>query len=410
MISGLVPPTGGRTSDMPLRVTIICPIVVKHDAISAAAVDTYRALMDDPRFDVVLLTWCNDFPEIAARIVQGGVADMLLDPAFLHADMLIYHFGIYAELIDALLVGNGRAAQAVFFHNITPIEIVPAADRPTIERSFRQVSNLGCADEVWPVSPVNAQELIDRGLAQSRLYTIPLAVDMPELVDLEGKRATPIEILFVGRLVPSKGVLDLVRGAARIRHRLRVPARIRIVGNERFSSQAYIAAVRAEIAALGDDLSVELLGTVDDEALYGLYLSSHVFAIPSYHEGFCKTVVEALRAGCIPVGYAAHNLPNVVGGLGRLVAAGDVDELGEALLDVVNGAAAALEAPGQAHLRLDRGRMSLREFDREAKRHIDAFTFRRFAEATKERILILCQNGRQRPLAQSSMVSDISVR
>lgn len=398
MITGLVPSTGGRTSDLPLRVTIICPIVVRHDAISAAAVDTYRALANDPRFDVVLLTWCSDFPEIGARIVLGGVADMLLDPAFLQADMLVYHFGIYAELIDALLVGNGHAVQAVYFHNITPIEIVPAADRPTIERSFRQVSNLGCADEVWPVSPVNAQELIDRGLDQSRLRTIPLAVDGPRLLDLEGKQARPIEILFVGRLVPSKGVLDLIRGMARIRHRLRVSARIRIVGNERFSSQAYIAAVRAEITALGNDLSVELLGTVDDERLHDLYLSSHVFAIPSYHEGFCKTAVEALRAGCIPVGYAAHNLPNVVGGLGRLTPAGDINELGAALLDVVNGTAAALEAPEHAHLHLDRGQMSLREFDREAKRYVETFTFRRFAEATQERILALCHNGRLRPL------------
>ncbi|WP_026871980.1 glycosyltransferase [Inquilinus limosus] len=406
MISGSASPADGRIPDIPLRVAVICPIVVQHDAISAAAVDTYRALANDPRFDVVLLTWCNDFPEIKARIVQGGVADMLLDPAFLRADMLVYHFGIYAELIDALLVGNGHAIQAVYFHNITPAAIVPAADRPVIERSFRQMSNLAHADEVWPVSPVNAQELIDRDFDQSRLHIIPLSVEGPRLLDLEGKPAKPIEILFVGRLVPSKGVLDLVRGMARIRQRLRVPVRIRIVGNERFSDRAYIAAVRAEIAALEGDLSVELLGTVDDQRLHDLYLSSHVFAIPSYHEGFCKTVVEALRAGCIPVGYAAHNLPNVVGGLGRLTAAGDIDALGEAMLDVVNGTAAALDAPEQPHLHLDRGRMSLREFDREAKRHVDAFTFRRFAETTCERILALCQGRRRRALkpAASSLI------
>lgn len=381
-----------RTSDVPLRVTIVCPIVVRHDAISAAAVDTYRALANDPRFDLALLTWSNDFPEIKARIIRGGVADLLLDPAFLRADMLIYHFGIYAELIDALLVGNGHAVQAVYFHNITPVEIVPVGDRPTIERSFRQISNLARADEVWPVSPVNEQELINRGLDRSRLRIIPLSVDSPRLLSLEGKPAMPIEILFVGRLVPSKGVLDLIRGIALVRHRLRPPVRLRIVGNERFSDQAYIAAVRAEIAALGADLTVELLGTVDDGQLHELYLSSHIFAIPSYHEGFCKTVVEALRAGCIPVGYAAHNLPNVVGGLGRLTAPGAVAEFGEALLDVVNGVAEALSEPEAPRLPLDRSRMSLREFDREAKRHIDAFTFRRFAEATRERILTLCRN------------------
>jgi glycosyltransferase involved in cell wall biosynthesis len=394
-MSGAASPAIGQMLIKTLRIAIICPIVVQYDAISAAAIDTYRALSGDPRFEVDLLTGYSDLPEFKARVVGGGISDLLLDPAFLAADLLIYHFGIYAEVIDALLVGNGHAAQAVYFHNITPLDIVPSKHRLTIQRSFQQIANLKCAGEVWPVSPVNAQELIAKDFDPSSLHVIPLAVDAPTLTDLEGKQASLIDILFVGRLVPSKGILDLIRGMMRIRDRLRAPTRIRIVGNEHFSDQSYIAAVRSEIAALGDGLVVELLGTVNDERLYDLYLSSHIFAIPSYHEGFCKTAVEALRAGCIPVGYAAHNLPNVVGGLGRLTTPGDIDELGEAMLDVVTGTAAALKAPEQPHLQLDRGRMSLREFDRQAKQHVEAFSFRQFAETTRERVLTLCSGRLQ---------------
>ena len=76
---------------------------------------------------------------------------------------------------------------------------------------------------------------------------------------------------------------------------------------------------------------MQWLGTVDDATWEQLYRRAHILAIPSYHEGFCKPVIEGLRAGCIPVGYASYNLPEIANGLGRMVPTGDVAALTEAL-------------------------------------------------------------------------------
>jgi hypothetical protein len=107
------------------------------------------------------LTWRSDFPDVRTRMV-GDVADLLLDEDFLAADVIHYNFGIYISLFDAILVGNGRARQIVRFHNITPKCFMSRKDHQIIDRSFRQLENLKCADEIWADSAINAEELCAR--------------------------------------------------------------------------------------------------------------------------------------------------------------------------------------------------------------------------------------------------------
>src|SRR5204863_515312 len=102
---------------------------------------------------------------------------------------------------------------------------------------------------------------------------------------------------------------DLVQAIQRMRQRTNVPFRLRIAGNRELSDQVYLAQVESAIADARLSGIIEIVGTVDDAALECLYREAHVFVIPSYHEGFCKTAIEALRAGCVPVGYASYNLP-----------------------------------------------------------------------------------------------------
>lgn len=123
------------------------------------------------------------------------------------------------------------------------------------------------------------------------------------------------------------------------------PVRLRIVGNLEWSDTDYLAEVKAAIAGSGLAPSIELVGTASDEELQRIYHQSHILAIPSYHEGFCKPVIEALRGGLIPVGYAAYNLPHIAGGFGKLVPPGDIDALADALATLINALPQAFAAP-----------------------------------------------------------------
>ena len=45
-------------------------------------------------------------------------------------------------------------------------------------------------------------------------------------------------------------------------------------------------------------------------------------------------MIEGLRAGCIPIGYASYNLPYIANKLGRMVPTGNVAALTAALDEV----------------------------------------------------------------------------
>jgi glycosyltransferase involved in cell wall biosynthesis len=364
------------------QVTIVTEAIELHDARSAAVVDTWRFLRDGTGWDVSLLTHLNEWPDLPAQVV-GGLPDLLLAPQYLAADLLIYHFAFENPYIDAILVGNGRGRQAVFFHNITPVELVPKRLRPAILRSFVQLNNLRCADRLWPVSRSDSELLVEQGFDPRRIEIIPLAIDRPSMRKLADKDPSPIDVVFVGRIVPHKGVRDLIHaihGAAR--HNL-PPYRVRIVGNIVASDADYVAECRRLIAGFGLGRTIELIGTVDDATRDKLLHSAHILAIPSYHEGFGKPIIEGLRAGCVPVGYAAYNLKYTAEGLCRMVPAGDVGALGEGLSAAIVDVAGAIRDPAGV-LRLDRGNLTAAEFAAAARIHVDQFCSERVAPLVRQ--------------------------
>lgn len=379
-VADLAAPPGG-----PIRVAVVNSLVARNDAISASVADTYAILGSHPDFAPTVLTYKNDLEGLPAEIVPS-LADLLVHPAFLEADVIIWHFGIFYELFDAVLVGNGHARQVVWFHNVTPKEFLPEKSWPTIERSLRQCHHLAYADEVWSGSPTNATFARDLGVPTARMRTIPLSVsDMP-LASIGRKPGGAANVLYLGRFVHSKGVLDLVRAAALVRDRAVASFRLTLAGNVEFSDPDYVRQVREAIVAYGLEGIVEFKGTVDDAHLAALYRDAHILAIPSYHEGFCKPVIEGLRAGCVPVGYAAYNLPVVANRLGRMVPPGDVGALAGALEDVACALEGATDLPLEAVLPLDRGPTSLALFDRLVTTYVQEFMPMTIAEQVQARV------------------------
>ena len=364
-----------------LRVLIISPVAVAYDAISTAARNTFLILQQYSDWKLSLITSRNEFNDVRANIVTD-IMQLITDPEFLRADIIIYHFGIYHPFFDALLIGNGHAKQVVCFHNITPPEFVDPAARPLIDRSFQQLHNLRHADLILADSSINAEVLINRGIDPNKIEITPLVVDQPELVSLRSKPVTSIETLFVGRAVRSKGLVDCIEAFALACRDTATPLHLTIVGSATYSDPAYVAHCKDAIKRLGLSELVAFRGTLDDAMLSKAYQQAHVLIIPSYHEGFCVPVIEGLRAGCVPLGYSAGNLPSIMGGLGCLVAAGNVPALAQRLLQLSDAIAQGIVAPDIPHLPLDCGPTSVVEFDAKAKSYICQFSRERVATMT----------------------------
>ena len=100
------------------RVCIIGGACTAGDAISAAIAADCRALLASGEFDPFLLSGkCEiDIPNAEVR----GLKELLYHPRFVDANIRLFHFGFYSDLMESCVLGADRVSRIVRFHNITP--------------------------------------------------------------------------------------------------------------------------------------------------------------------------------------------------------------------------------------------------------------------------------------------------
>lgn len=362
---------------------MVAPIAVKHDAVSAAVLDTVRALNADAGFSTRYLGTVCQFPEIN-HIVCSNAGELLALAEYREADAAIFHFGIYHDLFDAILA-NGPPKRIVVFHNVTPPSLVSSNLLPMIYRSLAQIENFRNADEIWADSEINRQFLIERGFEPANIHVVPLVVGSPPRARLETKPTSPIEVLFLGRVVASKGVHDLIAAVAKA-PRAHGNFHLTIAGNTAWSDPHYVIGIQKLIDKFDLSERVTFLGTVDDHQRDALLHSSHILVVPSYHEGFCKPVIEGFRAGCIPLVYNAYNLPNIVNRLGLVCPIGNVDKLSLLLTELADVVLSGLQNPDTPLLRLERGLTSVRQFGLLAASYAETFSLDVVGRQQRQRV------------------------
>ena len=119
------------------------------------------------------------------------------------------------------------------------------------------------------------------------------------------------DILFVGRVVPSKAQHELVKALWTYRRLYDPKARLHLVGGT--SSYEYSKSLYDFADDLGLSDTVRIAGEVSDASLAAHYEAADVFLSLSAHEGFGVPLVEAMTAG-LPI--VARN----VGAVGQTTA------------------------------------------------------------------------------------------
>ncbi|MEI5583919.1 MULTISPECIES: glycosyltransferase [unclassified Agromyces] len=187
-----------------------------------------------------------------------------------------------------------------------------------------------------------------------RARVIPLGVDLERFRPVTRGDATTdgaardgaITVGFLGRLVPEKGLGVLLDALARDPR-----LRLRIAGTGPLHDALPSLATAAGVAD-----RVDLVGAVDPDDVPGFLRSLDVLAVPSlpttsWTEQFGRVAVEAMACGVPVVSSDAGALPDVVGGAGIVVPAGDPAALATALGDAAGPRAAELRALGAARAR-----------------------------------------------------------
>lgn len=148
----------------------------------------------------------------------------------------------------------------------------------------------------------------------------------------ERARRGPLELLFVGNLVPRKGLDTLVRGLARVDGEWRLT----VVGSE--TDADHVAGVRELIDGFGLEDRVRFTGWLDDEALAERFERAHLLAVPSTHEGFGIVYLEGMAFGLPSIAAAAGGAADLVtdGRNGFLVPSNDPEAITRAVGSVID--------------------------------------------------------------------------
>jgi glycosyltransferase involved in cell wall biosynthesis len=286
------------------------------------------------------------------EMVVTSPGDLTRHPGFLTADLHIYEFGMHYELFDTHDALPPETRKLVIDHNTTPPELVGSDEaRRHCADAISRRTQLAWADHVATVSEFTLQADIDAGLPTERLSVLhlpPACSTRPAIIGSQriSSRPGPVHFLFVGRFVRGKGIFELLDVVDDLIGRSDLQLRFTLVGSARFSEDDAVSRINRLVDKHGHDGTLRVISGIEARELEELYHSAHALVIPSYHEGYCVPVVEALWAGTLPITSDAANLPNVTGGLGFMVPVGDVDELTRAL-EIFAGRVLAARASGQ---------------------------------------------------------------
>lgn len=163
------------------------------------------------------------------------------------------------------------------------------------------------------------------------------------------KAAAPIDpasktFVCIGRLAPAKGHLMLVDAFARV-VKSGVDAKLVLCGDGDLRRD-----IEARIAADGLQGRIEITGWIDEAEIRRRLLSARCMILPSFAEGLPMVIMEAFALGRPVISSLITGIPELVvpGKSGWLVTAGRVDEIAEAIRQVMDTPVSRLEEMGQA--------------------------------------------------------------
>jgi len=193
-------------------------------------------------------------------------------------------------------------------------------DAPEVPATYieRVQAEWQSADRVLVNSAWTRQALVQQGVPESKVFTVPQAyegtVAAPE-PDFDGKR--PLRVLWVGTVCLRKGIPYLLEAARALGNSVAV----RIVGP--------VGVNPDRLADAPDNVSIE--GAIPRSHVSEAYRWADVYVLPTLSDGFAMTQLEAMAHG-VPV-VATPNCGEVVDPEknGLIVAAGDAEALESAL-------------------------------------------------------------------------------
>ncbi len=227
-------------------------------------------------------------------------------------------------LIEAVQLVIGRHSGAVVLMHIRgSVEDVHERSRPPMRKVqgliFRR------ADRVLTLHETGLQILANWGVDGRQISNFVMERPAPDRSDRSG----PVQVLFVGWIMPFKGVLELIDAVRQI-----PGVHLTLLGRVVHDAGEEIEAA-IEAAGIRDRLSMP--GEVPMSEVWDYYDTADIFALPSWTEGFPNTLVEAMMSALPAIYTDVGAMPEmqIPGETGLQIPVRDVPALKDALQQLV---------------------------------------------------------------------------
>jgi glycosyltransferase involved in cell wall biosynthesis len=196
------------------------------------------------------------------------------------------------------------------FHNFTSPELFAGWEPGNVARAQQAADDLAllAPEAMLGLARSGFSERALRAAGCRRTAVTPALADYGRVTEAPDPRVKAelarrkaqggADILFVGRVVPSKAQHELVKALWTYRRLYDPKARLHLVGGT--SSYEYSKSLYDFADDLGLSEAVRIAGEVSDAALAAHYEAADVFLSLSVHEGFGVPLVEAMTAG-VPI-------------------------------------------------------------------------------------------------------------
>ena len=148
--------------------------------------------------------------------------------------------------------------------------------------------------------------LLEAGFSQTRYLPNPLGEKVTKQVaEIEGKIVRESRsLLFVGHVIKTKGVIELVKACARVPN-----IKLRVVGKISPGIQKEIEDI---VSKCKNDNWLTIVGEMTQEEVIREFWKADLFVFPSYTEGFPNVILEAMACRCPIVASNAGAIPEML--------------------------------------------------------------------------------------------------
>ena len=222
-----------------------------------------------------------------------------INPDIMHAQMVL--LGLHVWLIKKVL-----RKPYVIYGRGSDIYLSP--------RFHKLLAKLALMDADAVIALTNDMKQALQKLHQRAVILIPNGVDIDKFSTLSREEArskfnikhNERKLIFVGRLIPIKGIRFLIEAMPLIRKQ-HPGARLLIVGN---------GEERQNLEELAEKLNlkkwISFLGQIPSERIPEYMVASDIFVLPSLSEGFPLTILEAMASALPIVTTRVRGLPEII--------------------------------------------------------------------------------------------------